>query len=305
MTRKTQSNLVPVTAGPTPLIARLDGGGRTTDFYHHMMTSSWPLLLLQIAAVFFLANAVFALGYLLDGGIENARPGSFSDVYFFSVETMATIGYGKMSPVTFFAHLLMSFEALTGLMGVALVTGLIFAKFSRPSARVRFSNLAVVSLRDGVLSLMFRLANVRANQIVEAQIHVVFSRMETTAEGDQMRRFSDLPLVRDRNAIFAYSWTVTHPIVPGSPLYGATAESLKASRAWIVASVTGLDDVFSQTVYARMYYGNEQIVWGARLSDIMVLTPDGGFAIDFDKFDDVEPAALPPWNASAAEMAEP
>ena len=294
MARKTRTHLVPVTAGQTSLMARLDRSDRyLPDLYHHMLTCSWPVLLLQIAAVFFLANALFALAYLIDGGIENARPGSFSDVYFFSVETMATIGYGKMSPVTFLSHIVMSLEALTGLMAVALVTGLVFAKFSRPTARIRFSHVAVVSLRDGVSSLMFRLANVRANQIVEAQIHVVFSRMETTAEGDQMRRFSDLALTRDRNAIFAYSWTVTHPIVPGSPLYGATAESLRTSRAWIVASVTGLDDVFSQTVYARMYYGNDQIMWGARLSDIMVTTPDGGFALDFDKFDDFEPAPLP------------
>jgi inward rectifier potassium channel len=210
-----------------------------------------------------------------------------------------------MAPVTFFSHLLMSFEALTGLLGVALVTGLVFAKVSRPTARIRFSRVAVVSHRDGVPSLMFRLANVRTNQIVEAQIHVVFTRMERTAEGEEIRRFSDLPLVRDRNAIFAYSWTVSHPIVPGSPLYDATSESLKACRAWIVASVTGLDDVFSQTVYARMYYGNDQIVFGARLSDIMVPMADGGFAIDFDKFDDFDPVELPPFQAASKAIGEP
>ncbi len=131
------------------------------DVYHHLLTSSWPALLLQIAGAFALANAFFALAYLLDGGIANARHGSFADVFFFSVETMATIGYGQMSPVSFISHVLMSIEALTGLISIALITGLIFAKFSRPTARVRFTRVAVISKRDGLPSLMFRMANVR------------------------------------------------------------------------------------------------------------------------------------------------
>ncbi|MGH7843002.1 MAG: ion channel [Candidatus Binataceae bacterium] len=291
MAAKKQSQLAPVSAGSTPLIAQMAEDDRYfTDVYHHLLTSSWPLLLLQIAGAFFVANALFAVVYLLDGGIENARAGSFSDVYFFSVETMATIGYGKMAPVTFFAHVVMSIEALTGFIFLALVTGLIFAKFSRPTARVRFSHSAVISRRDGVPSLMFRMANVRANQIVEAQVHVVFSRAEKTLEGEQVRRFYDLELIRKTNAIFSYSWTVVHPILENSPLYGATPASLAAANAWIVASVTGLDETFSQTVYSRMYYGNADIRWGARMADVMVQLPEGGFALDFAKFDDVEPA---------------
>ncbi|HLW70119.1 MAG TPA: ion channel [Candidatus Binataceae bacterium] len=293
MALKKQSQLVPVTAGSTPLIAQMAEDDRYfSDVYHHLLTSSWPLLLLQISAAFFAANALFALVYLLDGGIENARPGSFSDVYFFSVETMATIGYGRLTPITLFAHIVMSIEALTGFIFLALVTGLIFAKFSRPTARVRFSHSAVVSRRDGVPSLMFRMANVRANQIVEAQVHVVFSRQEKTLEGEPVRRFYDLDLTRKNNAIFAYSWTVIHPIVENSPLYGASAEALAAANAWIVASVTGLDETFSQTVYARMYYGNANIRWGARMADIMVNLPDGSFALDFARFDEIEPVEL-------------
>jgi inward rectifier potassium channel len=138
--------------------------GYFADIYHHLLISSWPLLLLQITVAFFAINALFAVAYYFDGGIENAQPGSFADVFFFSVETMATVGYGRMAPVTLFAHILMSFEALTGMLGLALVTGLTFAKFSRPNARVRFSRYAVISKRDGVPSLMFRMANARANQ---------------------------------------------------------------------------------------------------------------------------------------------
>jgi len=175
-----------------------------------------------------------------------------------------------------------------------MVTGLVFSKFSRPTARVRFTRNAVIAVRDGVPSLMFRMANVRANQIVEAQIHVVFARQESTLEGEEVRRFYDLELTRQRNAIFNYSWTAIHPINLNSPLYGATAESLSASGAQIVVSLTGLDDTFSQTVYARYYYDAEDIIWGARLAEISKRTPDGEFMLDFTHYDEVVRAALPP-----------
>ncbi len=303
MSGKSSPNIVPITSGRSPRIAEINANnpdGIFTDIYLHLMVCSWPLLLLQIASAFFFANALFALAYFLDGGVEHAY--SFADNYFFSVETMATVGYGKMAPTTLLAHVLMSFEALAGLLGFALVTGLIFAKFSRPTARIRFSRYAVIAQRDGVPSLMFRMANERANQIVEAQIHLVFSRMEQTIEGETWRRFYDLETVRSRNAIFAYSWTVVHPIVPGSPLYGASPQSLEQSRAWVVAAVTGLDETLSQTVHARGFYDHSDIHWGARLSDALVTTADGSFALDFDRFDAIEPAELAPWDQGAITM---
>ena len=263
------------------------------DAYHHLLTSSWPLLLLQITAGFFALNAIFAIGYYLDGGVANARPGSYSDVFFFSVETMATIGYGRMAPVTLIAHILMSFEALTGMMGLALMTGLIFAKFSRPNARVRFSRNAVISVRDGVPSLMFRMANERASQIVEAQVHVLFSQTETTPEGESVLRFHDLELTRYRNATFRHSWTVIHPIDPGSPLHGATEKSLDAGHAEIVVSVTGIDGAFMQTVYARHTYEAGDLVWGAKLADVIIRSAEHDFMIDYGKFDAIERVALP------------
>ena len=263
------------------------------DLYHHLLISSWPMLLFQIALGFFSINALFALAYFVDGGVANARPGSYADVFFFSVETMATIGYGRMAPITLFAHILMSLEALTGMMGLALMTGLIFAKFSRPSARVRFSRHAVISMRDGVPSLMFRMANERASQIVEAQVHVLLSRGEITAEGESLLRFYDLELTRYRNATFRHSWTVVHPIHTGSPLHGATAESLAATNAELVVSVTGIDGAFMQTVYARHTYEAGDLVWGARLADVIIRSPENEFMIDYGKFDAIERAALP------------
>jgi inward rectifier potassium channel len=279
---------------------RRDGDGYYADIYHYLLTSSWPFLLLQIAVIFFALNALFAVAYYLDGGIENARPGSFADVFFFSVETMATIGYGRMAPVTLLAHILMSLEALTGLIGLALVTGLIFAKFSRPSARVRFSLNAVICKRDGVPSLMFRMANVRANQIVDAQVHVLLARGEVTVEGEDVWRFYDLKLRRERNATFRHSWTVVHPIGPDSPLYGSSPEALAAAFAEIVVSMTGIDGALIQTVYARHTYDSDDIIWGARLCDIMIRSPQGEFAIDYGKFDEVKQTELPKWELEEA-----
>jgi len=289
--RNTSNQLVPVDS-----VAPEDGledRGHFADIYHHLLISSWPMLLVQIAVAFFALNSIFALSYYLDGGVENARPGSYADVFFFSVETMATIGYGRMAPITLFAHILMSLEALTGLIGLALITGLIFAKFSRPSARIRFSRNAVISMRDGVPSLMFRMANERASQIVEAQVHVLLSRGEVTKEGEWVLRFHDLELTRYRNATFRHSWTVVHPIRPSSPLHGATAESLAAATAEIVVSVTGIDGAFMQMVYARHTYKAGDLVWGAKLADIIIRSPEEGFMIDYGKFDAIELAALP------------
>src|SRR5580704_14010059 len=265
-----------------------DGERLFTDFYHHLLTSSWPALLTQIVIAFVIINFLFAFGYYLDGGIENAR--SFSDVFFFSVETIATIGYGKMSPVTMISQILMSFEAVCGLINFALITGLIFAKFSRPTARVRFSRMAVISKRDGVPSLMFRMANVRSSQIVDAQVHLAFSRDERTREGEYVRRFYDLDLTRYRNAIFAYSWTAVHQIQPGSPFYGVTSDEILKADANLTVSLTGFDEVFSQSVYARYTYKAPDIIWGARLADIIDETAEPGSRFDFAKFDQVEPA---------------
>jgi inward rectifier potassium channel len=258
------------------------------DLYHHLVTASWPGLIGLIAAAFTVANLVFALGYYLDGGIENVHSGSFADMFFFSVQTMATIGYGKMEPVTIVSNVLVSIEALTGLLALALMTGLVFSKFSRPTARVRFSRYVVVGPRDGVNSLMIRMANMRANRIVEANIHAIFVRQEVTVEGDSVRRFYDLPMTRDRSAMFILSWTAVHKIVEGSPLFGQSRESLANTQAEIVVSIIGLDETFSQTVHARHTYELDEIAWGARFGDVLVLHSDGSRSVDYTRFDEVE-----------------
>ena len=270
-------------------IVTVDRSPFFADIYHYLLKAPWPYLMLIIALTFAGMNAIFAIAYMIDKGIENARPDSFADAFFFSVQTMATIGYGKMWPDSLVANVLVSFEALLGLVGLAMVTGLVFAKFSHPSARVRFSTVAVVHPRDGVPCLMFRMANVRANRIVEANVHVVFARQETTREGETLRRFYDLALERDRSALFTLSWTVIHRIVEGSPLYGSTPESLEKVDAEIVVSVVGLDETFAQTVHARTSYLPDQIIWGARFADILRRGGRGIARIDYTRFDEVIP----------------
>ena len=260
------------------------------DLYYELLAASWPRLLVLLAAAFLAVNIGFALAYLaIPGSIENARPGSFADAFFFSVQTMGTIGYGKLVPATAAANALVTVEVLVGLIGIAVVTGLVFAKFSRPTARVLFSRRAVIAPHERVPSLMFRMANERSNTIVEAQIHVVLVRNETTTEGEAMRRFHDLEMSRRQTALFALSWTAIHPIAAASPLYGATPESLATADAEIVVSLVGIDEQFAQTVHARHRYAAADIVWNARLADI--LFRDGRREIDYTRFHDVVPLA--------------
>ena len=194
-----------------------------TDLYHALLTASWGVLFALLAGAYAVFNLVFALLYRLqDGSIFNAKPGSFMDAFFFSVQTMATIGYGDMHPATLYANLLVTVEVLLGLTGFALATGLVFARFSRPTARIMFSRYAVVTTHDGRRMLMFRAANQRRNRILEARASLMLVRNEWTKEGTVMRRFYDLKLTRSHNPTFALTWTVMHPIDGESPLKGVT-----------------------------------------------------------------------------------
>jgi inward rectifier potassium channel len=259
------------------------------DLYHFLLITSWPRLIGLIVAAYLLTNLLFALAYLAGGDcIENARPGSFEDAFFFSVQTMATIGYGRLIPRGPYANTLVTMEALSGMLYLAMATGLLFSKFSRPSSRVLWSRVAVVAPRDGKQHLMFRLANERGNQIVEATVRVVVSRTEVTAEGERVRRFHPINLVLDRIAFFALTWTVLHPIDESSPLFGATVESLEAQSAEIIISLMGLDETFAQTVNARHSYVAGEIEWGRKFVDILV-PQDNGVVVDYRRFHETEP----------------
>jgi inward rectifier potassium channel len=259
-----------------------------SDLYHFLLTSPWWVLFTLILVVYLASNAAFATVYLVDGGIENARPGSYRDAYFFSVQTMATIGYGKMVPESTLSNAVVTLEALFGLVTLALATGLMFAKFSQPRARVIFSRYAVVAMRDGTRSLMLRLANERATGLVEAQLRLVLLRDEITLEGESIRRFHTLNLARSTTSVFALSWTAIHPIDEASPLFGVTRQSLIDHGALLVASLVGLEEATGQTVHARHTWTSEQVLVDHRFKDIFTTRPDGRRAVDYTLFHDVE-----------------
>lgn len=258
------------------------------DLYHWLLTIPWWGFLGLTVLLYIVINTLFAGAYWLDlEGIKNAQPGSFLDAFFFSIQTMATIGYGAMYPSTPYTNILVTIEAWTGLLGLALVTGLMFARFARPTAKVIFSNHAVVTLYNDMPTLLFRTANQRANQILEAQVSASLLKTETTAEGSIMRRFYDLTLVRSRTPIFALTWTIMHTIDANSPLYELTPTDLAADEAIIIISLTGLDETFSQTVHTRHAYAAQDILWGAKFADIITRLPNGKRAINYHRFHDV------------------
>ena len=289
------ARIVPQDGRPAAILVGRDRA-RWTDLYHFLLTVSWPSFLGAMALVYVAANAVFALLYLLDpGGVANARPGSFWDAFFFSVQTIGTLGYGVMAPQSFYAHVVVAIETFFGLVNLAIGTGLIFARFARPTARILFSRVAVIAPFEGVPTLMFRAANQRGNQILEAEVMVNFVRHAVTQEGVEMRRFDDLSVARARSPLFALSWTVMHPIGPESPLHGATPESLAEAQAEVVIVISGTDETYSQRIHARYSYLAEDILWDRRFVDVLTVAPDGRRIVDFGRFHDVEPAG--PGNA--------
>jgi inward rectifier potassium channel len=260
------------------------------DLYHRTISLPWYAFLIAGAGLYLAGNLLFAVLYLLQpGAISQARSGSFLDAFFFSVQTMATIGYGAMSPATVYANTVVTAETLFGMLLLAMVSGLTFARISIPTARVMFSRHAVISRYDGVPTLMVRLANQRRSQVVQAEVTLSLLRNERSAEGIFMRRFHDLKLARSRTPVFALTFTVMHPIDDASPLFGATAESLLRDDAELVISVTGLDGVLFQTIHARASYLAEEILFGRRFADIFREKSGGMSLLDFRDFHVTEP----------------
>ncbi len=259
------------------------------DAYHTLLTMSWVRFFALVFVGYLLVNGAFAWGYWsLGDAVENARPGSFLDCFFFSVQTLATIGYGKFAPHTVAANLLVTVEALLGMVGLAVTTGLVFARFSRPTARVLFSRAAVVAPYEGVPSLQFRMANARGNQIVEARLKLTLVRSETTREGVAVRRVHDLALLRSEHPAFVLTWTAIHPIDAASPLFGLGPQAMRESMSDLIVSLTGVDEGLAQPIHARHGYGPDDVRWNARLAD--VLTPgEKETVIDYRRFHDTVP----------------
>jgi inward rectifier potassium channel len=275
---------------PTPEIV-IVGAPRTTlrDFYYLFLRVRWSGAIAAIVVAYLALNAVFAGAYLVTKGIANAQPGSFFDAFCFSVQTMGTIGYGVMYPTNHAANLVMIVESVTSLIVTALATGIVFAKFSRSTARVAFSRHVVIGPMDGVPTLMLRVGNERGNQILEATIRVSLIRTEVTKEKTKFYRMYDMRLARERSPAMSRSWTVLHTIDPNSPLFGATPESLARDEVEILASLVGTDDTSMQPVHARKRYLDNEVIWGARHADILTEDADGNVVLDVRRFHDILP----------------
>jgi inward rectifier potassium channel len=262
------------------------------DLFHHFMTIGWPRLFATLAAFFISFDLLFGLLYhLAPGCIANLNPPGFAGAFFFSVETFATVGYGDMHPQTLYGHLVAMVEIFAGLMSLALITGIMFARFSRPRARFLFTRNAVVRPIDGRTTFVVRAANERRNVVQDAAAQLRLLYDDTTVEGMNMRRIVDLPLVRSQHPAFSLGWTIMHVIDEASPLYSQSAQSLRAKDASIILSVTGTDDTTGQVLSARTEYTSENIHWNAAFPDLLEEAADGTLHVDYRRFDQVVPLA--------------
>ena len=264
--------------------------GFWTDLYHRAMTVSWPVFFASAALIFIALNTLFAVLYSLgDRPIANAAGQGILDLFYFSIETLATVGYGDMHPQTNYGHFVATVEIFTGMSFLAVMTGLIFARFSRPRARFVFADHPVVAMHQGHPTLMIRLANARHNAISRATARLWLVRVESSKTGDQLRRFYELKVERDEHPMFVLSWTLFHTMDKDSILHGATAAELEDADALLVVNVDGLDDSSAQQLYARRIYSPHDIRWGHRYRNITSASPQGRFQLDYTKFHDVVP----------------
>ncbi len=260
------------------------------DIYHRALTIRWPVFFALVGAIFLLLNALFATIYQLgDHAIANQSPQGFGGAFFFSVETLSTVGYGDMHPQTVYAHIVATVEIFTGMVGIAVVTGLIFSRFSRPRAKILFADHPVVRTIDGQTTLMIRAANTRQNVIAEASAQLYLLRLETSPEGFRLRKIYDLRLTRDRHPIFMLSWSLMHVIDASSPLFGETPESLARKQAVLLLTIEGIDETTSQSMLARQRWNYGDLRWNHRYVDLVHEDASGVNTIDYNVFHHVVP----------------
>jgi len=244
------------------------------SLYHRLLTMSWSKFLALVALSYLIGNLIFAFAYMACGpealvsSPEVTFKNEFLRAFFFSVETFATIGYGNIIPTGPVVHLVVTIESLVGLLGFALATGLLFARFSRPTAKIIFSQRAIVAPYRDITAFEFRITNARTNQIIELEAKILFAQFEEDEHGKSVRRFYPLSLERDRVVFFPLSWTIVHPVDETSPLYGLTQEDLRRTDAEFLILLTGIDETFSQTVHARSSYKADEVVWNARFANV-------------------------------------
>jgi inward rectifier potassium channel len=251
------------------------------------MTASWPSFIAGAVLVFVVFNSGFGLLYWLgDQPISNVARNDYLDYLYFSIETLSTAGYGDMHPQTHYGHFIAAVELFTGIFSMSLMTGLIFSRFSRPRARLLFVNNPVIATHDGEPTLMVRLANERHNIIGNATARLWVLKNTISKEGQPIRRFSELPLLKNEHPALALSWTLYHVLDEASPLYDLDAEGLKTAGVALAVVVSGYDVVAAQTIHARKTYDHTDIRFGQRYADILENLDDGRIRIDYSRFHD-------------------
>lgn len=272
------------------------------DIYYYAMTSSWPVFFAAIGVLFISLNLLFATFFMLgDKAIGNLFPNNFLGAFFFSVETLATVGYGDMHPQTVYGHLVATAEIFIGMSGLALITGVMFARFSRPRSSIVFAAYPVSHVADGRRILMIRMANARMNMISEASAKLRLIRTENSSSLGQFRKIYDMRLEREQHPMFVLGWSLIHVIDESSPLFGETSASLKNRDAALILSIEGVDETTNQTQRARHYYPCELIRWNHRYVDIFSPDEEHIQHINYSKFHDSQEVekSLSPENAQA------
>jgi inward rectifier potassium channel len=264
---------------------------RDANPYLMLIDTTWPRFLLVVLAAFLIVNLIFASLYLAIG-IENLKGlesdmSAFANAFFFSVHTLTTVGYGNVYPEGAGANVISSLEAATGLMVFAVATGLLYGRFSRPSARIVYSKKAIVAPYQDGNSLQFRVANARSNTLMNMEARVLLMTVDSS-DGTPRRNFIDLPLERPKIYFFALTWTIVHPIDEASPFYGKSREDLAKLAGELLILIQGFDDTFSQVVHSRYSYRHDEIVWGAKFTPAFNVDPKGDLVVQVDRIDEMK-----------------
>jgi inward rectifier potassium channel len=249
-------------------VSKVGAGFSYRDIYQFLINVSWTKFFLIMLSIYILLNFLFAFLYYFVGvedlaGIDSNNLNNFLDAFFFSAQTLTTVGYGGMSPRGLLVNIISAFEAMSGLLCFALITGLFYGRFSRPSARILFSRNAIIAPYHGIMSLQFRIANQRQNALMEIEARVLLVQIEK--EGNQYnRKYFELKLERNSVYFFPLTWTVVHPIDEDSPFYGKSQDEIKKFEPEILILIKGFDDTFSQVVHSRFSYTVDEIIWNAK-----------------------------------------
>ena len=272
---------------------------QSLSVYHYLLTISWPKFFACVAGSFLATNAIFALVYVAggEGALSGVHTPTFGgrllEAFFFSVHTLATIGYGTIAPATLFAHIVVTIETIIGLLAVAVVAGISFARFSRPVAQILFSRNAVIAPYRGGRAFMFRIVNQRNSQLVDLECKVLLSRRKRDGATGHDREFIALKLERDRVVFFPLAWTIVHPIDESSPLRDWTAEDLVECDAEFLILLNGFEETFSQTVHARSSYTADEVVWGAKFTSMFnPADAQSAISVDIRKLHDLDRVPL-------------